>query len=145
LRIAGALADGWNTAYIGAAEYRELNGVLDDWSAKADRDPADIARSINLNFNLTEQDPRTALAELEARWGDQAARAPRRLAARTPSRRRRADRAVRRGRRHARQRGHPPTLGPRSAQRLRAGGAPRDASGVGTGTNRDGLTGASRP
>jgi alkanesulfonate monooxygenase SsuD/methylene tetrahydromethanopterin reductase-like flavin-dependent oxidoreductase (luciferase family) len=74
LRIAGALADGWNAAYIGAADYRELNGVLDEWSVKADRDPADIARSINLNFNLTEQDPRAALAELEARWGDQAGR-----------------------------------------------------------------------
>jgi alkanesulfonate monooxygenase SsuD/methylene tetrahydromethanopterin reductase-like flavin-dependent oxidoreductase (luciferase family) len=74
LRIAGALADGWNAAYIGAPEFRELNGVLDEWCEHAGRAPADVARSINLNFSLSDQDPATARAELERRWGEHAAR-----------------------------------------------------------------------
>jgi alkanesulfonate monooxygenase SsuD/methylene tetrahydromethanopterin reductase-like flavin-dependent oxidoreductase (luciferase family) len=31
LRMAGAYADGWNAAYASPAQYRELNGILDDF------------------------------------------------------------------------------------------------------------------
>jgi alkanesulfonate monooxygenase SsuD/methylene tetrahydromethanopterin reductase-like flavin-dependent oxidoreductase (luciferase family) len=74
LRLAGAFADGWNAAYIGADEFRELNGVLDDWCAVAGREPADVERSINLMFNVSDDPPDVALAKLRDQWGDAADR-----------------------------------------------------------------------
>jgi alkanesulfonate monooxygenase SsuD/methylene tetrahydromethanopterin reductase-like flavin-dependent oxidoreductase (luciferase family) len=74
LRTAGAMADGWNAAYVGAAEYRELNGVLDDWCATAGRQPGDVERSINLMFGLSHDDPATVRAQLLAQWGERADR-----------------------------------------------------------------------
>lgn len=69
LRLAGAYADGWNAAYVPASEYRELNGILDDWCAAADRDAADVERSINLVYGLTNDDPETVRQRLHAQWG----------------------------------------------------------------------------
>ena len=60
LRMTGALADGWNATYIGADEFRELSGVLDDWCVTAGREPAAVERSINLMFNLSNADPAAA-------------------------------------------------------------------------------------
>jgi alkanesulfonate monooxygenase SsuD/methylene tetrahydromethanopterin reductase-like flavin-dependent oxidoreductase (luciferase family) len=74
LRLAAALADGWNAAYISAAEYRELNGVLDEWCGQVGRDPAGIERSVNLMFNLGNEDRGAAVRRLEAQWGERAAR-----------------------------------------------------------------------
>jgi alkanesulfonate monooxygenase SsuD/methylene tetrahydromethanopterin reductase-like flavin-dependent oxidoreductase (luciferase family) len=72
LRLAGAVADGWNAAYVGADTFRELNGVLDDWCAAAGRSPADVERSVNLMFNLSSDDPATVQASLERQWGERA-------------------------------------------------------------------------
>jgi alkanesulfonate monooxygenase SsuD/methylene tetrahydromethanopterin reductase-like flavin-dependent oxidoreductase (luciferase family) len=74
LRLAGAAADGWNAAYVGAAEFRALNGVLDDWCAKAGRPVEAVERSINLMFALSHDDARSARATIEEQWGDGAAR-----------------------------------------------------------------------
>lgn len=52
LRMAADHADGWNAAYVDAAQYRHLCGVLDGWCEKADRDPASIERSINLVWGM---------------------------------------------------------------------------------------------
>jgi alkanesulfonate monooxygenase SsuD/methylene tetrahydromethanopterin reductase-like flavin-dependent oxidoreductase (luciferase family) len=70
LRLAGALADGWNAPYVGAAAFRELNGVLDDWCARAGRSPSDVERSVNLMYNLGTDDPATVRANLEKQWGE---------------------------------------------------------------------------
>lgn len=64
LRMAAQYADGWNAAYVSPAEYRRLNGVLDEHATKLDRDPSTIERSINLMFDLGKDE-----AELEAQWG----------------------------------------------------------------------------
>jgi alkanesulfonate monooxygenase SsuD/methylene tetrahydromethanopterin reductase-like flavin-dependent oxidoreductase (luciferase family) len=70
LRLAGALADGWNAPYVGAGTFRELNGVLDDWCAAAGRSPSDVERSVNLMYNLGADDPATVRARLEKQWGE---------------------------------------------------------------------------
>ncbi|TDT17700.1 alkanesulfonate monooxygenase SsuD/methylene tetrahydromethanopterin reductase-like flavin-dependent oxidoreductase (luciferase family) [Ilumatobacter fluminis] len=64
LRMAAQYADGWNAAYVSPAEYRRLNGVLDEHATKLDRDPSTIERSINLMFDLGKDE-----AELETQWG----------------------------------------------------------------------------
>lgn len=74
LRITGAVADGWNATYIGADEFRELNGILSDWCAAAGREPHAVERSINVMFSLSDADPAAARARLEAQWGDAADR-----------------------------------------------------------------------
>jgi alkanesulfonate monooxygenase SsuD/methylene tetrahydromethanopterin reductase-like flavin-dependent oxidoreductase (luciferase family) len=70
LRLAGALADGWNAPYVGAGTFGELNGVLDDWCASAGRSPAEVERSVNLMYNLGADDPATVRARLEKQWGE---------------------------------------------------------------------------
>lgn len=70
LRLAGALADGWNAPYVGAGTFRELNGVLDDWCSAAGRSPSDVERSVNLMYNLGADDPATVRANLEKQWGE---------------------------------------------------------------------------
>jgi alkanesulfonate monooxygenase SsuD/methylene tetrahydromethanopterin reductase-like flavin-dependent oxidoreductase (luciferase family) len=70
LRLAGALADGWNAPYVGAGTFRELNGVLDDWCSAAGRNPSDVERSVNLMYNLGADDPATVRANLEKQWGE---------------------------------------------------------------------------
>ena len=74
LRMAGAYADGWNAAYVGPEEFAELNAILDDWCATAGRAPSAVERSINLSYGLTESDPATVRAQLEAQWGPAASR-----------------------------------------------------------------------
>jgi len=74
LRMAGAVADGWNAAYVSPAEYRELNGVLDDWCAAAGREPGDVERSVNLMFNLSMAEPDAVRSSTEEQWGDRADR-----------------------------------------------------------------------
>ena len=69
LRMAGRYADGWNAAYVPAAEYRELNGVLDDWCDKAGRPASAVERSINLSYALSTEDVGTVKNQLRDQWG----------------------------------------------------------------------------
>lgn len=69
LRMAGRYADGWNAAYVPPAEYRELNGILDDWCEKAGRDPSSVERSINLSYGLSTDDVSVVKDRLRSQWG----------------------------------------------------------------------------
>lgn len=69
LRMAGQYADGWNAAYVPPAEYRELNGILDDWCEKAGRDPSSVERSINLSYGLSTDDVSVVKDRLRGQWG----------------------------------------------------------------------------
>jgi len=69
LRMAGAYANGWNAAYASPAQYRELNGILDDWCVKAGRQPSDVERSINLSYALSSDDIGVVTSQLETQWG----------------------------------------------------------------------------
>ena len=74
LRMAGAHADGWNAAYASPAQYRELNGILDDWCEKAGRSPAAVERSINLSYGFSNDDVSTVKSRLRDQWKDAADR-----------------------------------------------------------------------
>lgn len=69
LRMAGAYADGWNAAYASPSQYKELNGILDDWCEKAGRAPSAVERSINLSFGLSTDDISSVKAQLQTQWG----------------------------------------------------------------------------
>jgi alkanesulfonate monooxygenase SsuD/methylene tetrahydromethanopterin reductase-like flavin-dependent oxidoreductase (luciferase family) len=69
LRMAGAFADGWNAAYASPAQYKELNGILDDWCVKAGREPSAVERSINLSYALSTDDVGVVKSQLETQWG----------------------------------------------------------------------------
>jgi alkanesulfonate monooxygenase SsuD/methylene tetrahydromethanopterin reductase-like flavin-dependent oxidoreductase (luciferase family) len=69
LRMAGAYANGWNAAYASPAQYKELNGILDDWCEKAGRVPTDVERSINLSFGLSTEDIGVVTQQLQEQWG----------------------------------------------------------------------------
>lgn len=77
LQTTARWADGWNAAYVPPAEFRRLNGVLDDWCVRLGRDPNEIERSINLVFAMgeTEAEGASIEAALEAQWGEMADRA----------------------------------------------------------------------
>jgi alkanesulfonate monooxygenase SsuD/methylene tetrahydromethanopterin reductase-like flavin-dependent oxidoreductase (luciferase family) len=74
LRLAGAHADGWNAAYISAEEFTQLSGVLDGWCERAGRKPSDVERSINLMFNLSDEDASVVEARVRQQWGERAER-----------------------------------------------------------------------
>jgi alkanesulfonate monooxygenase SsuD/methylene tetrahydromethanopterin reductase-like flavin-dependent oxidoreductase (luciferase family) len=76
LKIVAKHADGWNAAYTSVEDFARLNGVLDEWCTRQNRDPATIERSINLTFNLamTEADVEVERKKLKAAWGPAAAR-----------------------------------------------------------------------
>lgn len=76
LRIVAEQADGWNAAYTSVENFARLCGVLDEWCEKLDRDPATLARSINLTFNLglTQADVDRQREQLRASWGPAARR-----------------------------------------------------------------------
>lgn len=69
LRMAGAYADGWNAAYASPAQYKELNGILDDWCEKAGRAPTAVERSVNLSFGLSTEDISVVKSQLQSQWG----------------------------------------------------------------------------
>lgn len=69
LRMAGRYADGWNAAYVPPSEYRELNGILDDWCETAGRSPSDVERSINLSYGLSTDDVSVVTSRLRDQWG----------------------------------------------------------------------------
>ena len=71
LEIAARRADGWNAAYVSAAEFGRLNKVLDHWCEVDERDPATVRRGVNLVFALA-PDAAGVAAERErlaAEWG----------------------------------------------------------------------------
>jgi F420-dependent oxidoreductase-like protein len=74
LRIAARHADGWNVPYIGPEEFKHKSEVLDRWCETEGRDPATIARSINLSFNMVARDADSDAARKRLRemWGEQA-------------------------------------------------------------------------
>ena len=69
LRMAGAFADGWNAAYASPSQYKELNGILDDWCVKAGREPSAVERSINLSYALSTDDVGVVKSQLGTQWG----------------------------------------------------------------------------
>lgn len=72
LRIAARHADGWNVPYINVEEFERLNGVLDMWCEREDRDPATIERSVNLHMHMGTNDADAARI-MAARGGPTAA------------------------------------------------------------------------
>ncbi len=76
LRLAARHADGWNAAYVSAAEFARLGQILDGWCEREGREPRSIRRSVNLSFHLTSRaaDRPAAERELERQWGAAAAR-----------------------------------------------------------------------
>jgi F420-dependent oxidoreductase-like protein len=52
LRTAARFADGWNAPYLAPDQWRKKSGVLDEWCATFGRDPASIARTINVGFYM---------------------------------------------------------------------------------------------
>jgi alkanesulfonate monooxygenase SsuD/methylene tetrahydromethanopterin reductase-like flavin-dependent oxidoreductase (luciferase family) len=52
LRTAARFADGWNAPYLAPAEWKRKSEVLDAWCVKVGRDPASIARTINVGFYM---------------------------------------------------------------------------------------------
>jgi F420-dependent oxidoreductase-like protein len=71
LRIAAKHADGWNTPYTSADEFKRLAGVLDMWCEKEGRDPAQIERNENLSFHMAANAAAVPAAEAHYRttWG----------------------------------------------------------------------------
>ncbi len=61
-------ADG-NAAYANPSQYKELNGILDDWCVKAGREPSAVERSINLSYGLSNDDIGAVKSQLEKQWG----------------------------------------------------------------------------
>lgn len=52
LQIAARYADGWNVPYISPQIFQHKTGVLDRWCEREGRDPALIARTVNVGFHL---------------------------------------------------------------------------------------------
>jgi len=52
LRTAARHADGWNVPYISPADWAAKSAVLDRWCDKERRDPASIARTVNVGFYM---------------------------------------------------------------------------------------------
>ena len=67
LKIAAQYANGWNVPYINVEEYERLNGVLDDWCEKVDRDPSELERSVNLHMLMGANDAEAARIRERAR------------------------------------------------------------------------------
>ncbi len=71
LPLVARWADGWNAAYVSAAEFGRLNGLVDQLAEKAGRDPSDIERSVNLVFAVGVDDKEVAEIDrsLDTTWG----------------------------------------------------------------------------
>ena len=76
LEVAARRADGWNAAYVSAAEFRRLNRVLDGWCEAEGRDPDTIRRGVNVAFHMALDDAglERERARIVADWGRQAER-----------------------------------------------------------------------
>lgn len=76
LRLVARHADGWNAAYVSAAEFARLSAVLDRWCAAEQRDPTTIRRGINLSFHLglDAEDAGHEIERMQADWGPMVSR-----------------------------------------------------------------------
>ena len=76
LEVAARRADGWNAAYVSAAEFGRLSQVLDHWCEAEGRDPATIRRGVNIAFHMALDEPglKRERAKIAADWGGQAER-----------------------------------------------------------------------
>ena len=76
LEVAARRADGWNAAYVSAAEFGRLSQVLDHWCEAEGRDPASIRRGVNIAFHmaLDAAGLDRERAKIAADWGGQAER-----------------------------------------------------------------------
>lgn len=76
LEIAARRADGWNAAYVSAAEFARLNKVLDHWCEVDGRDPAQVRRGVNLVFAMAMDEAGLAAERerLATEWGAAAER-----------------------------------------------------------------------
>ncbi len=76
LPMTARYADGWNAAYVSAAEYGRLCSVLDAACEDIDRDPAGIERSVNLVFSMGSDRASADRAEaaIPEQWGGLAER-----------------------------------------------------------------------
>ena len=76
LRIAARHADGWNVAYIPPEGYRHKSQVLDGWCHREGRDPATIARSVNVGFYMgaDERSAQRHREDFRQAWGEGSAR-----------------------------------------------------------------------
>lgn len=74
--LAARMADGWNAPYLPPHEFARLCALLDSECEKADRDPASIRRTINLQFLVGTTESK--VAEIRKRtvesWGPMAER-----------------------------------------------------------------------
>lgn len=75
-QLAARHADGWNAAYVGPDQYRELSGTIDRCCEDLGRDPATLDRTVNLMFMLSADAEGAAAADrrLEEQWGPMSAR-----------------------------------------------------------------------
>jgi alkanesulfonate monooxygenase SsuD/methylene tetrahydromethanopterin reductase-like flavin-dependent oxidoreductase (luciferase family) len=75
-QLAARHADGWNAAYVGPDQYRELSSTIDRCCEDLGRDPATLDRTVNLMFMLSADAEGAAAADrrLEEQWGAMAAR-----------------------------------------------------------------------
>lgn len=64
LRIAAKHADGWNVPFISPETFAHKNRVLDDHCAAVGRDPAEIARAVNVGLAFTEESLRAQFGAL---------------------------------------------------------------------------------
>lgn len=64
LQTAARYADGWNAAYVSPEVFRQKSAVLDQWCDRVGRDPATIARTVNVGFYM-KTDAVSARAERE--------------------------------------------------------------------------------
>lgn len=74
IRIAARHADGWNVAYASPEQFAHKNRVLDEWCEKEGRDPATIARGVNVGFYMgaTEAEGQRVKERLYQQWGARA-------------------------------------------------------------------------
>ena len=69
--LAARYADGWNAAYVDAAQYGRLNAKIDRACEAAGRDPATLERTVNLAFMLAADEAAAAAADrrITEQWG----------------------------------------------------------------------------
>jgi len=63
LRAVARWADGWNAPYIGPDVFQRKCAVLDEWCAREARNPAEIARTVNVGFYMGADGKGAARAE----------------------------------------------------------------------------------
>ena len=65
-RLAARYADGWNIAYVSPEDLAHKFAVLDHWCEVEGRNPAQIARAVQLGFFMAASDQPDAMAAAEA-------------------------------------------------------------------------------